>query len=93
MINKQKEFFKERLGELSEKLPQLKIRYEYRESLSTHLIEVLPFDEFETNETYILEEIEVENQFESLFGVNQEALFISSNFLTEIKNPEITFGY
>lgn len=93
MINKQKEFFKERLGELSEKFPELKIRYEYRKNLSTHLIEVLPFDEFENNEIYIFEEMEIETQFGSLFDVKQEVLFISSNSLTEIKNPEIIFGY
>jgi hypothetical protein len=93
MINKQKEFFKKRLGELSEKFPELKIRYEYREDISMHLIEVLPEEVFESNKDYIIEEANIEKQFENLFGADKEVYFLSSDVSFMIKNPEITFGY
>lgn len=88
MKNNSVTFVKENINLVLEKFPHLKIRYEFRKSMSLHLIEILPLNDFEYNQEYILEEIKIEKQFEKLYGKNEEILFISSESLIQMKNEE-----
>ncbi|MCF8308931.1 MAG: hypothetical protein K9I68_07985 [Bacteroidales bacterium] len=87
-----KEFLNKKLDELAFKFDTIKIRYEYRKSTNSHLIEVLPSDVFNDNEAYINEEIAIRDYFEESFP-NENIVFISEDSLSEIKNPEKEYGY
>jgi hypothetical protein len=87
------EFILQKLKELQKSIEGLKIKYEYKEHSSLHLIEILPLNLFESNEEYISKEILIENEFESKFGSTQEILFVSENSLNEVKNAQYSFGY
>lgn len=87
------DFIKEKLNNLFGSIHGIKIRYEFREYLSAHLIEILPLDTFENNQEYILLEMEIQDEFESIYGINQEILFISSDSLNEIKDVQFSLGY
>ncbi len=84
-------YLKDKLSNLSEKYSHLKIRYEYREIVNTHIVEVLPLSSY-FEEEYITNEIELENEFSKLYP-SEEILFISTDSLTEIKESLIEFGY
>lgn len=86
-------FIKNKINEMFGAFPTLKIRYEFRSGIATHLIEVLPITEFESNQDYILFEMELENQFESLFGKKEDILFVSSDSLNEIRDVQYSLGY
>lgn len=88
-----KEFIIQKLNEMHFLFNDIKIRYEYRDYLNTHFIEVLPYDTFESNQDYILFEMSIEKEFEDLFGTDQEILFISSDSLNEIKESQFSLGY
>ena len=59
------------------------------ESISTHLIEILPKMSIKEFDDYILLKL----IFENIFGTDQEVFSVYSNSQLEIKNPEIIFGY
>lgn len=80
------DFIKNSLIALKNKFPELKIRYEYRDYLSIHVIEVLPFDTFENNHDYLMAEMSIQDEFEALYGGQEEILFISTDSLNEIRN-------
>lgn len=92
-MNPSKDFLKNKLEELFQKFDGVKIRYEFREYMNLHLIEVLPLETFEDNQAFILEEIEIQDEFESMYGDTEEILFISSDSLNEIKTVDFEFGY
>lgn len=92
-MNPSKDFLKNKLEELFQKFDGVKIRYEFREYMNLHLIEVLPLETFEDNQSFILEEIEIQDEFESMYGDTEEILFISSDSLNEIKTVDFEFGY
>jgi hypothetical protein len=92
MKNSQK-FIIEKLNNLYSSLIDVKIRYEFREYMSTHLIEILPLETFENNQDYILIEMEIQDEFECSFGENEEILFISSDSLNEIRDIHYSLGY
>lgn len=92
-MNKSKEFLKGKLKGVYGKFKGVKIRYEFREYMDLHLIEILPLDTFENNQAFVLEEIEIQEEFENLFGEDEEVLFISSESLNQIENSEFSLGY
>ena len=87
-----KEFLIEKLKELSSKFENIKIRYEYRVSTCSHLVEVIPLAVFDNDDAYMSEEEKLENEFESLFP-GEDIVFISEDSLTKIKDPELMLGY
>lgn len=86
------DFIIERLKQLSEKFIGIKLRYEFRRSTQSHLVEILPLDIFEEDELYLDEEIKLEAEFEKLYP-SESIVFISEGSLTEIRNPEFEIGY
>ena len=83
---KSEEFVIGKLKGLKNKFPKIALRYEYRESLLTHLVEVLPFETFENNHHYLVAEMAIQDEFEAIYGGEEEILFISSDSLNEIRN-------
>lgn len=61
------------------------IRYEFNVSTKTHLIEVTPF-EFYNSESYMNAELELEDKFDYDFP-SENILFVSDESLSKISNP------
>jgi hypothetical protein len=92
-MTKSQDFIIEKLNTLYTSIEGVKIRYEYREFMAAHFVEILPINTFENNQEYILLEMEIQDQFEMLFGSNEEILFISSDSLNKIKDVQFSLGY
>lgn len=92
-MKESQDFIIEKLRMLFENIKGIKIRYEYRDFLSAHFIEVLPFDTFENDNEYLLAELTIQDEFEELFGANEEILFLSADSLNEIKNVQFSLGH
>lgn len=84
-------FIHEKLNILYDSIPNIKIRYEYMESLRSYFIEILPVELFKSNIDYIELEMEIEEEFENLY--DEEILFITKGSLCEINNATFTLGY
>lgn len=91
-MNNRQEYIISQLESLYSKFENLKIRYEFNKILNTHLIEILPLEAFESQE-YILEEMSITDDFEELFGFDEEILFISEDSLNKIQHPSFELGY
>ena len=89
---KAKEFIIDRLKQFAIIFDEIKIRYEFRVSTQSHLVEIVPLKVFEGDEGYIQEEASLETEFERLFPT-ENIIFISEDSLTEIKNAELELGY
>jgi hypothetical protein len=87
-----KEFLTAKLKELSSIFEDIKIRYEYRKSTCSHIIEIIPLAVFRNNEDYMSAEANLEDEFEHLFP-QEDIVFISEGSLTEIKDPDLILGY
>lgn len=87
-----KEFLDKKLNNLAFKFDTIKIRYEYRESTNSHLIEVLPFGVFNNNDAYISEEVSIMDDFEENFPT-ENIVFISEDSLSEVRNTDKIYGY
>jgi hypothetical protein len=83
-------FVIERIKELSEKFPDIQIRYEYREHKKLHLVEILPLKIFESGD-YIIEETEFDDDFTEYYP-EEDIIFISSDSLNEIRNTDFEIG-
>lgn len=81
------QFIKDRLIKLFAKFPFLTIRYKYISEDQTHVVEVLPFFEFENNTDYQAEEGEVTFEFDNAF-FPESLLFVSENSLTKMIDPD-----
>lgn len=88
---KASEFIISRLEEIANIIEDIQIRYEYRESTQSHLIEILPLNIFENNEMYMEEEYRLEHNFSEQFP-KENIVFISEGSLTEIKVAQMEFG-
>jgi hypothetical protein len=86
------EFIKDKLKLIHTQFPNVKLRYENRTYLNLHLVEVLPFETFDSFEHLKLE-IQIQEEFEALFGYDEELLFISEGSLNEIRKPIFELGY
>ncbi|TYQ00421.1 hypothetical protein C7447_1011035 [Tenacibaculum adriaticum] len=79
-------FLKNKLEELYNELSYLEIKYEYRDYINTHIIEVKPIESFSNDKKYVVKQIGLEDIFEETFP-DEEILFISDNVLISIENP------
>jgi hypothetical protein len=86
------EYLKTELKKRSVLFASIRIRYEFRSSTGTHVIEVMPSSIFSDNKNYIDSEIKLESTFENLFP-NENILFIDNDSLTEVSNPIFQIGY
>jgi len=92
-MNSSRDYIIKQLNELYKTFSGIKVRYEYRDYLNTHLIEILPLETFENNHNFISKEMEIQDEFERLYGCNEEILFISSDSLNEIREEQHSWGY
>lgn len=82
-----KKFIKSKLESIHSLFKNMGVRYEYRDNISTHIIEVKPIDFFNNNNAYIDLEMQLEDEFYNLFP-NEELLFVTMDSLTKINIPE-----
>ncbi len=87
-----KEFIIERLNNFAEEYNGIRIRYEFRESTHSHIIEICPSEIFESHKQYMVAEAEMESEFEYLFP-EDEIYFITSGSLLEIRQVTYTRGH
>lgn len=87
---KSKTFLKEKLKKLSLSFPFISFKYEYNSYSNTHIIEVLPYKEYENNEKYLDEEAELTYEFDNAF-FPESVMFVSENSLIRVNNPELVF--
>jgi hypothetical protein len=85
------QFLKDKLSDLHNKFLYLEIRYEYRESIDAHIIEVKPIHCFEKDTPYKYEQINIQKAFKELFPY-EEILFMTENILFQIEDPILTLG-
>lgn len=86
-----KDFLFNKLNSITAYIPSIKIAYKYYIDKNQHLIKIEPKDIFENNERYLKLETELEEEFEKLFS-GEEILFISTDSLTELHNPDHIFS-
>lgn len=79
-------YMKEKLTELEEKFPQLKVRYAFDEMELSHMVEVLPASEFEDNEAYGEYEIALTLDFIKEYP-DEELFFVTEGDLIELTDP------
>lgn len=91
MNQKAKEYILDQLNDLYARFKGIKIRYEFNEDLDTHIIEVLPLKTYEENQNYVLAEMKIEEEFQSIF--EEEILFVSEDSLNQIEEPSFSLGY
>lgn len=87
-----RDFIKEKLNELFSKFEGIQIKYEYRATTLSHIVEVIPLSFFQSNADYMEFEAMFEEEFERLFK-NENIVFVSQNSLTEIKQAHFELGY
>lgn len=80
------EYLTKKLKELHDNCPYLDIKYEYKNHLNTHVIDVRPKEFFENDEHYVSAQLSLEDKFEELFPM-EEILFITDNGLISIDQP------
>ncbi len=83
------ELLKSELQELFSLIDGIEIRYEFKKSTFTHIVEVKPLDLFSSNNLYIEKEIELEEKFSELFP-NEDLVFVSENSLSKIEEADLT---
>ena len=79
------DFIIKELKSLNNKFTNSNIRYEFCKSSNTHLVEVTPF-EFYNSETYMEAELDFEDLFSANFP-NEDLVFISEQSLSKISDP------
>ncbi|OJX50962.1 MAG: hypothetical protein BGO88_07130 [Flavobacterium sp. 38-13] len=85
------DFLTQKLTELYVLHPYLEIKYEFRNYIDTHIIEVRPLYDFENDVEFIKKQIELEYLFEDKFP-GEEIVFLSESKLISIENPIISLG-
>jgi len=86
-----KDFIQRKLKQWYQNIEDIKIRYEFRPNIKTHIIEVLPI-ELCHNEDYMILEIELLEEFNNIY-LNEEILFITKGGLNEIINPNLSLEH
>lgn len=89
-MNSSNDFLKTELKLIFLTLDGVEIRYEFRKSSQTHIVEVKPKSVFRNSAKYIEMEMELDKKFVELFP-DEELLFISNDSLTKITSPEIIY--
>lgn len=81
-LMKAQNFIEEKIKMLKNKYPDMSFRYGYQDFNLTHIIEVLPLSEYESNDNYINDEIDIVLEFDNIFS--ETILFVSENSLTKL---------
>lgn len=84
-------YLKGKLSLLFEEHSYLEIRYEYKTTINSHIIEVKPVHCFNSDKKYIVKQIEIEKAFEDNF-YGEEILFVTEDSLVKIVNPILSLG-
>lgn len=77
------EFINKKIEYLKFKFKDIEIKYQYKITTDTHIIKISPLSLYENNIEYVMEEEDVENEFNKLYP-SEELLFISEDSLTKI---------
>ena len=85
---KSKQYINNKLKELHYHFPNLTIKYEHDSYTQMHIVDIMPLSEYENNEDFMRFETEIGCEFDNLF-YPESVMFISSNSLTQIVNPEL----
>ena len=82
------EWLRENLSALKRTFPDICFRVEWRATVNTWLVETTPETLVEDLE-YVLAEMDLQDEFEALYGKQSEILFVNEGSLNEIRN--VTF--
>jgi hypothetical protein len=82
-----KEYLTEKLSKISEIFAHLSFRYQFDSIDQTHIIEVKPLEDFNTNESYVDYEAELTFAFDQQF-FPESVMFVSEESLTKVTKPE-----
>jgi len=77
------EFINKKIEYLKFKFKDIEIKYQYKITTDTHIIKISPLSLYENNIEYVMEEEDIENEFNKLYP-SEELLFISEDSLTKI---------
>lgn len=80
---KPSEFINKKIEYLKFKFKDIEIKYQYKITTNIHIIKISPLSLYENNIEYIMEEEDIENEFNKLYP-SEELLFISEDSLTKI---------
>lgn len=83
---KARDFIENRLQELIENFPQMRVSYKFDILSNSHFIEVLPSKEFRSNSEYSKFETNLIIDFISTYP-NEDIVFVTENDLIEVNNP------
>jgi hypothetical protein len=86
-----KKFILSNLNDILKEFPFLSFKYEYNDLSDSHFIEILPFEEFHSNEKYKLKEQEISINFIKFFPL-ESLIFITEGSKYEFQNAEQVFG-
>ena len=85
---KSKQYIYNKLKELHNQFPNLTIKYKHDPYTQMHIVDIMPLCEYENNKDFMRFETEIGYEFDNLF-FPESVMFISSNSLTQITNPEL----
>ena len=83
-----KQYIYNKLKELHSQFPSLAIKYKHDSYTQMHIVDIMPLSEYENNKEFMRFETEIGYEFDNLFFL-ESVMFISSNSLTQITNPEL----
>lgn len=84
-------FLIEKLKDLFNCYSYLEIKYEYKNVIDTHVVEIKPIHCFESDRPYKIKQIEIQQVFEEEFPYEQ-LIFITENILVKVNNPILELG-
>jgi len=84
---KSKEYLRTKLNEVSNIFPELTFMYQFNGNTRTHIVEVKPLDDYQSNDSYAICEAELIYAFEKEF-FPETVLFVSEESLTQVTEPE-----
>ncbi|MCK9204685.1 MAG: hypothetical protein M0P58_09675 [Bacteroidales bacterium] len=84
---KSKEYLIEKISRIAEIFSHLSFRYQYDIIDQTHIVEVKPLEDFNSNEDYATYEADLTFSFDQKF-FPESVMFVSEDSLTKVTNPE-----
>lgn len=85
-----KQYIYNKLKELHSQFPSLAIKYKHDSYTQMHIVDIMPLSEYENNKEFMRFETEIGYEFDNMF-FPESVMFISSNSLTQITNPELQY--
>ena len=80
------DYIKNKLENLIDIFPQMKVSYEFEKLSNSHFIEILPSKEFRENLKYSKYETNLIMDFITMYP-NEDIVFVTENDLIEVNNP------